>query len=573
MAALLAACGEAADLQEVRSPADLVLTHGAFYTVDDDQPWAEAVAIDDGRFVYVGNNEAAAAVVGVTTTVHDLGGRMVLPGLVDAHTHPGLIAILGSDDPNGYLPYPADMEEILDFVKTHAEAHPEAEIILLGYWQVDMFGLAGPRKEDLDRVVPDRPVYLFDDTGHSAWVNSALLDRLGVDESTPDAVPELSFLERDENGEPTGWVKEAGLHRWFSATAEAAPSHEVLVERLHRVLTHLSRYGVTALLDAGNIGAEDRVYAALAELDRTGRLPLRYEATYHVRLPEQLPMAVAELERLREQYGGERLTFGTIKIHFDGIHEVRTAAILEPYSDDPGNRGATTISGKQLQRFILDLHDEAIDLHLHTNSDRAARLALDAVEGARKQRGGELATRVSLCHLELIADSDVPRFRRLDVSANFTLHWNGIGYLVRAWEAPLGPERTMRRFRIQPLLRDGAVVSFSSDETSIAGLSRTSPFFSMQVGHNRQEVGYGAEAEILPPLEERLALEDLVAGYTRGGAYQLRMEDELGAIQAGRAADLVILDRNLFETDPYEIHEITPLAVMVEGDVVQGSLP
>ncbi len=566
---LLAGCE--ADPHADAQAAETLIRNAAIYTVNELQPWAQAAAIRDGRFVYVGNEAGLEAFRGPTSAEYDLGGKLVLPGLIDAHTHPGSIAIEGNEDPAKNLPYPANQAEILAWLKEYAAANPEPELIVTGNWQVDVFGVEGPRKEDLDAVVPDRPVVLLDDSGHSQWVNSAFLKRLGVDADTPDEVPGVSFLVRDPNGEPTGWVKEAGMLRYFSARAALMPEHHALVERIERVVNHLSRSGVTSLFDAGNMGFEERVYAAVAELDRSERLPLRYEATYHIRLPDQVPIAIDELKRLRARYGGDRLRFNTIKIHFDGINELRTAAVLEPYADDPGNLGGTTLSGEVLERFMLDLDRESIDLHLHSNSDRAARIALDAVEGARKRAGRELNTRVTLCHLELLHDDDVSRFRALGVVANFTLHWNGIGYLT-SWGPSIGPERTARRFRIRPLIDDRAIVSYSSDETTIAGLSRTSPFFSMQIGHNRQEVGAAPDSEILEPIGERLELADIVEGYTKGGAYQLRAENDLGSIELGKLADLVVLNKNLFEVDRYEIHSVAPTAVMLAGKLIQGSL-
>jgi predicted amidohydrolase YtcJ len=573
--ALLAACsvlwGCGSGPEANVDAADSLIHNAKIYTVDASNPWAQAAAIRDGRFVYVGSEAGVRAFEGPDTLSFDLAGKLVLPGLIDSHTHPGSIAIKGNEDPSKNLPYPASKAEILAWLANYAAAHPKPDLIVTGHWQVDVFGVGGPRKEDLDAVVPDRPVVLLDDSGHSKWVNSAFLESIGVDANTPDEVPGVSFFVRDANGEPTGWVKEAGVLRHFSAKAALAPEHHELVERMERVVHHLSRSGVTSLFDAGNMGVEDRVYAAVAELDRSDRLPLRYEATYHIRLPDQVPNAIAELKRLRARYAGDRLHFNTIKIHFDGINEIRTAAVLEAYSDDPGNFGGTTISGEALEQFILDLDRESIDLHLHTNSDRAARIALDAVERARKRAGGILDTRVTLCHLELLHDDDVPRFRELGVIANFTLHWNGIGYLT-SWGPSIGPERIARRFRIRPLIEDGAIVTYSSDETTIEGLPRTSPFFSMQIGRNRQEVGAAPDSEIVAPIEERLELADIVEGYTKAGAYQLRAEDDLGTIEVGKLADLVVLNKDLFEVDRYEIHSVAPTAVLLAGELVQGSL-
>ena len=220
----------------------------------------------------------------------------------------------------------------------------------------------------------------------------------------------------------------------------------------------------------------------------------------------------------------------------------------------------------------VSLNQESIDLHLHTNSDGAARIALDAVAGARERAGGKLDTRVALCHLELLHEDDFARSRELGVIANFTLHWNGIGYLS-SWGPSIGPERTAQRFRIRPLIDDGAIVTYSSDETTIADLARTSPFFSMQIGHNRQEVGAAPDSEILAPIGERLDLADIVDGYTKAGAYQLRAEGDLGTIEFGKLADLIVLNENLFAADRYEIHKIAPTAVLLAGELVQGSLP
>jgi predicted amidohydrolase YtcJ len=566
---VLSACGS--EPKPNADAADVLIHNAKIYTVDASNPWAQSAAIRAGRFIYVGDDPGVHAFDGPDTLSFDLGGKLVLPGLVDSHTHPGSIAIKGNEDPSKNLPHPASKAEILSWVEEYAAANPDPELILTGHWQVDVFGVEGPRKEDLDAVVPDRPVVLLDDSGHSKWVNSAFLKRIGVDRDTPDEVPGVSFFVRDAKGEPTGWVKEAGMLRYFSAKATLVAEHHELVERMEHVVHHLSRSGVTSLLDAGNMGVEDRVYAAVAELDRSERLPLRYEGTYHIRLPDQVPIAIEELKRLRARYAGERLRFNTVKIHFDGINELRTASVLEPYSDDPGNYGGTTISGEALEQFILELNRESIDLHLHTNSDGATRIALDAVESARERAGGKLETRVTLCHLELIDEADFTRFRELGVIANFTLHWNGIGYLT-SWGPSIGPERTAQRFRIRPLIEDGAIVTYSSDETTIAGLPRTSPFFSMQIGHNRQEVGAAPDSEIVAPIEERLDLEDIVDGYTKAGAYQLRAENDLGTIEVGKLADLVVLNKNFFEVDRTEIHTVVPTAVMLAGELVQGSL-
>jgi predicted amidohydrolase YtcJ len=371
---------------------------------------------------------------------------------------------------------------------------------------------------------------------------------------------------RDETGEPTGWVKE------FAALPFVVdlllPSRDEMAARMSTFMEFLSEHGVTTLFDAGNLLYDDEVYSVVAELEREGRLPLRYRGVVHIVLPDQLDTAVSELKRLRREYGGDLLRFETIKIHFDGVQEIRTAAMLDPYLGEGAGRGETLFTLDRLRDFILELH---IDLHLHTVGDRAIRVALDAVEQARAAVPGDLACHVTLSHLEVMDDADIPRFRDLGVVANYTPHWHG-GYFEGS-HLTVGEPRSIRVMRAQPLLDDGAVVSFSSDVTTYAEMERANPFFGMQIAHNRQEVEDGPDGAVMLPVTERLALEELVQGYTGGGASQLHLDDELGSLTVGKAADLVVLSEDLFAVDRYAIHQVRPDAVVMQGRVVHGQLP
>ena len=544
--------------------ADMVLRNGRFYTVDISQPWAEAVAIENGRFVYVGDADGVKEFIDSGTVEYDLKGRFVLPGLVDSHTHPGLVA--RSVD-YVELPWtPETKKEMFDALVSYAEENPEKKFIVGGRWPTGLFGEEGPNRHELDAVIPDRPVILTDTSGHAQWLNSRALEVLGIDRNTPDPIPGLSYLYRDADGEPTGWIKERAISEQLAA---AGIGDQVSADSLAGFLDYLAALGVTVVFDAGNGEAG---YQAAAELDRANKMPLRYEGSYRIEVEDQFSGAVEELKRLRKTYGGERLRFNTIKVMFDGVSEIRTSAVLDPFLGEENYRGKTLVDATQLRDFILELHEDEIDLHLHTVGDRAVRTALDAVEAAHAELGGAPNVRVTLCHLEIIDAADFDRFSELNIFSNFSPQWHG-GHIQGA-ELTLGRERYNRMFTVQPLLDRDVSVTFSSDITN-AGKWRTnraSPYFGMQVGHTRVEPEFGPGASIRPPENERLSVEDMIRGYTLNGAGQLGLEADLGSIEVDKVADLVVLDRNLFETLPDQLKSARPTAVFLEGELITGSL-
>jgi predicted amidohydrolase YtcJ len=258
----------------------------------------------------------------------------------------------------------------------------------------------------------------------------------------------------------------------------------------------------------------------------------------------------------------------------DGVFENRSGGMLDAYSDDPSSVGNTMLTKDELRDFLLELHEEKFDLNVHTIGDLAVRTTLDAVEAAKAAVDGDFYPRVSMVHLQVIDPADLPRFHELGVSANFTPWWHGVD-LNDTTEPALGEHRYANTYTAKPLFDSGAKVTFSSDDWTLRVLS---PFLGMQVAHNRQypkewvtEEG-GDVSAFRPPAAEKLDLELLVRGYTINGAHQFRMEDQIGSIEAGKLADLVVLDENLFDLDRHEIHKIKPVAVMMEGEVVHGDL-
>ena len=360
--------------------------------------------------------EDALRYAGPDAKLVDLQGRFVMPGIIDAHTHPGLISIWadlsGLDETAGENEEPATpdrmpsrpREATLAWLQQYADDHPFTLVITQAAWDVAAYLPDGPHKRDLDEISSVRPILLYDNSGHSFWVNSAMLRILGIDRNTPDLSENLSYFVRDETGEPTGWLKEFVLTPYMGD--RLVPDSDELKERMLKYLNYMSSKGVTTLWDAGNFNMDDAVYQVAHDIAREGNLPLRWEGSYHIWAPDQIDIAAESLLRLRERYSHGKLQFNTIKIHYDGMQDILTAGMLESYVTDPDNYGGVLFTPQRLSSFMQELDGHGIDLHLHAAGDRATRNILDAVEQARGALGRPLGIEVTLSHLFSVAPLD-----------------------------------------------------------------------------------------------------------------------------------------------------------------------
>ena len=558
---------------------ETVYVNGRIYTQDKDLPWAASLVTDGDRIVFVGSDQKALDFASADSRVIDLQGQFVMPGIIDAHTHPGLISISG-DLPavdgiaRGEVePAAADRmpssprEATLAWLQKYVDDHPFAFAITHAGWDVAHYLPDGPHKRDLDKISRIKPIVLNDNSGHSVWVNSAMLRLLGINRNTPDPSENLSHIVRDDNGEPTGWLKEFVLTYYMGRMV--VPGSSKLKERMLNNLNYMSSRGITALWDAGNFNMDDAVYQAAHEIAREGNLPLRWEGSYHIWLPDQIDTAVGSLFRLREKYACGKLQFNTIKIHYDGMQDTLTAAMLEPYVTDPDGYGGVLFSTERLSGFMQELDGHGINLHLHSMGDRATRNILDAVEQAQSALERPLRIQVTISHLFTVTEEDVKRFPELNVHANFTPHWFGGTVFGAAREMNIGPERASRSQVVGHFVREGANFTLSSDV--IHGSPRVSPFIGMEMSITRRALNK-ADAIPLPPDDAGISLEQALDGYTTNGAAQLGMEGEIGAIKAGLLADFIVLPQNLFETDVENIHAIRPSATVVGGVLRSGGL-
>jgi predicted amidohydrolase YtcJ len=529
--------------------ADVVFRNGAVYTVDAARTWAEAVAIKNGRIVYVGDDKEAKKFIGSRTKIFDLQGKMVLPGFHDSHVHPVTGGLeLGECDLNE-----AKTEtDVVEMVRRYAAAHPKETWIRGGGWQLTLFPEANPHKSLLDKISTDRPIFLSAADGHSAWVNSRALQIAGINKATPD--PVNGRIERDaQTGEPTGTLRESAT----SLVSKFLPAYKATdyLEGLRRGLKMANGFGITSFQEAS---AEENELKAYAELNQRGLLTARVNVAMYVS-PSKGLSQIAKLREWQRKYQGRNLRVNSVKIFADGVIEPHTAALLEPYTGLGEERGKANWDAEALNKMVAALDREGFQIHIHSIGDRAVRMSLDAFENARKVNGSR-NSRHHIAHLELIHPADIPRFRRLRVIANFQPLWAFADpYITKLTEPFLGAERSRWLYPIGSVVKTGAIVVCGSDWS----VSSMNPLEAMQVAVTRRGLDEGLGEAWHG--EELVDLQTILAGYTINGAYVNFQEKETGSLETGKAADLVIIDRNLFDMPKSEIHKARVLIVMLEG--------
>ena len=547
--ALTVCLGGTSVAQQPAPFADLVLKGGAVYTVDAARTWAEAVAISDGKIVCVGVNADAEKFVGPNTKVVQLEGKMVLPGFQDSHVHP---AWGGIELPRCWLNDSYTPKEIYATIAKYAESHPHEKWILGAGWPLTAFPDANPRKEDLDKIVPDRPVYLESADCHSAWVNSRALELAGVTKDTAD--PHHGRLERDaKTKEPTGTLRELAMD--LVLRLAPAPTAEEMIAGIKRAQELANRFGITSVQDAN---VEPAILEAYKELDKRGELTLRVVASMHVD-PLKDDSQIDELIKQRDGTKPGRLRAHTVKIFEDGVLEACTAGLLDPYVGRGNFWGELNFDPERLKQLVAKLDSAGFQVHIHALGDRAVRAALDAHEATEKLNGKHDA-RHHIAHLQVVHPDDYPRFQKLGIIANFQPFWcQRDEYVVKLTEPKLGPDRSKRLYPIRSIAKTGAIIVAGSDWP----VSSMNPLDAIQVAVTRQDLETAADAAWIP--EEIVDLPTILAAYTINGAFVNRQEKETGSIEVGKDADLIVLDKNLFTIPARQIHKARVLLTLLHG--------
>ncbi|HEX9110708.1 MAG TPA: amidohydrolase, partial [Terriglobales bacterium] len=390
------------------APADVIVTNARIYTMNPQHKWAEAIAIRGEKIVAAGDRKSIEAFRGPATKVIDADQHLVLPGFTDCHIHfmDGSLALTQVD-----LNDSKTVEEIQKRVKSYADAHPNEPWIQGMGWTYPTFGASAlPNKKILDDVVPDRPVYLVAFDGHSSWANSKALAMAGIDRNTAD--PPNGKIVRDEKGEATGALKEAAGD--LVAAKVPKPTRAERLEALRKGIHEANKVGLVRVHSAG----QDFEYLDLYnELRKNGELTLRFYVAYFLDPPGLKPESIALIESARRQYNDDWISGGVVKTMLDGVVEAHTAAMLEPYSDDPTLSGKLFWDPDKYKTTIADLDARGLQIFTHAIGDKAVRLALDAYQNAAAVNHTKDA-RPRIEHIETISKQDIDRFGKLGVIAS-----------------------------------------------------------------------------------------------------------------------------------------------------------
>lgn len=534
--------------------ANLILINGSVYTVDKNRTWAQAVAIAEDQIIFVGSNEDVESYIGPGTFVTNLEGKMVLPGFVDAHAHPSLamdlvgnISLYSLESLEGYI------REIAE----HVNDHPEIKVYRGSGWTDTLFPSLGPTKEILDAIIPDRPIAIVSYDGHSMWVNSVTLERAQINQDTPD--PEGGRIERDpETGQPSGTLRETA----FKLVESVIPDYS-LEERKKALLAYQEmaiRVGITmchdAMLDTQSIAA----FNALAE---ENQLKMRFRGAITMEPGQGIKQQIEDVIEERSKNTHPFFQTHAAKIFVDGVVEGGTAYLLKPYEHKPEFYGEPIWDPESLYDACIALDQEGLQIHFHVIGDAATRITLEALEKAKGTRG-RLGSRHLATHLQLVEPEDIPRFKELDVIGVPQPFWFKIDDYYRELAVPyLGKERADRQYPMQSFIDQGVMMASASDFPVTIPFN---PLIAIQTGISRT-TSNDPSVDVLWP-EERSTLEEMIVSYTYNGAFANFLENEIGSIEVGKQADIIVLDQNLFEIPTNEIARANVLLTLVDGKEV-----
>ncbi|WP_299441795.1 amidohydrolase family protein [uncultured Aquimarina sp.] len=513
-------------LSDTNMAADYIFTNGKINTVDDNNSIAEAVVVKDGKIVHVGSTQKIQSLnlTDEKTKTIDLKGKMLMPGIIDGHFHAGVgviteigVNLLGTRTP----------EEAQTRIQDYIAKNPDKEVIfgfglnMAGFTTKNSDGTfsGSPTKEFLDVINSEKPIFLISNSAHDALANSATLELIGINASTPDPHPGAHFYVRDHDGNPTGRLVE-GSAFWSHLPALNIGTLEQLKNGLPTLLNKLPAQGITTIFDAGAPSIERNAFQVVSEMKDSGTLPVRYFGSHYITSREDAQNAVADMQALQKDFNSDMVRASSIKFSNDGI------TFMGPFIQ---------FEEEEMQQYLGNLNDAGIDVMIHAINKSTINEALNAIESVTSEKSN---SRFTITHNTFLQMADVPRFSQLGVIADIQL----------AHDFPMETP-------VAELFSSSAIVKISSDFPASGPVERATPFVSLEKGR-----AFGVD------------IQSLVRAITIESAYHLRMENKLGSIEVGKQADLIILDQDITKISTDSLPNTKVLFTMVNGVVKHSEL-
>ena len=533
--------------------ADMIIKGNAIFDSVSDKPFAGFVAVKGNRIAAVGKDmESISQYAGDDTKIIDAGDRLVMPGFHDSHTHL-ILAGMYKTYPN--LGSARSEEEAAAMLKDYYDGQPgDGWVYGFNWYHVFWDKKELPRKETLDRYFPDRPVFLINAEAHGAWVNSLALEIAGVTADTPD--PFGGEIARDENGEPTGFLYESAIE--YVAAHALIFTEEQEKTFLRKYMADAAELGITGVVDVQPYFGKD-----LGSLDVYTGMESDGELTVRITAAANLLGDLDEALENSKKYCTEKVRAHMLKQFVDGVITTHTALLLEDYTDAPGNRGTQLSELEKIDAAVQEGHKRGLWIKIHAIGDRAIRFTIDSYEKAIKTYGAN-GCRHAIEHVEMVTDSDIERFGQLGLIPSVQPEHIG---LIPTWEGEeyrvnIGEERAGRTWSFRSLLESAGVLAIGSD----CPVVDNNPFYAIHRGVTRLHDDGLPEGGWNPT--QKLTVADILRGYTLGSAYGIGREDELGTLEEGKFADIAVIDRNLFETEPKDIRGAHVDMTIMDGKVI-----
>ncbi len=533
--------------------ADKIYINGNIFTADRSKEWVEAVGVSGNKIIYAGDRSGIDDICDESTEICDLKGKMMLPGFIDGHCHPVMAAHVLSG-----VVFDIDwgLDECLAEIRRYMESHPENESYFgIGYAEW-IFDETGPKKDMLDDICPDKPMFFMGSGGHEAWVNSRCLELAGITKDTPDPLPGLHYFSRDAEGNPMGHVVEGRSQALIMEKVNFFDEQSV-VDLMTRNSEDYAAMGVTGTADMGMfIYLEKQYYDAIDSVRKSGRYLQRFVGcTCQVEDADVVDDRIAALISAKEKYNDDRFRMNFLKIINDGTMESRSAALSEPYPED-GSVVKPLMDEDMAAETGLKAARAGLDINMHAIGDVAAKSVIAMAEAVRD--AGYDDCRITCSHSQYIAEEDIPLFGKYDIIANSTGVWMYGNPLMDKVLGHINNET----FRMRSLIDGGARMALGSD-FPVDEYGRE-PLKSIEMCVTRKMYGQ-PDAPVLEPENEKITVREAIEGFTINNAYQMHMDSVVGSIEVGKYADFVILEENILEIPAERIHCVKVCETIMDG--------